>query len=70
MTTTKADWSMEYCPRLDNGRPGQEYPDTPGQGRRFPDRSEEVNVQKRIFLMFFFCISVHSEHFLFLGEKS
>ena len=45
--------------------PGQEYPDTPGPGRRFPDRSEGVNVQKRIFFNVFFCNSVHSEHFYF-----
>ena len=50
--------------------PGQDYPDTPGPGRRFPARSEGVIVQKRKFFMCFFYISGHSEHFLFLCEKS
>ena len=50
--------------------PGQDYPDTPGPGRRFPAWSEGVIVQKRKKFHVFFCISGHSEHFSFLGEKS
>ena len=71
MNTTKTDRSVEYRPGLENGSQGREYPDTPGPGRHFPARSEGVIVQKRKKnICVFFCISDHSEHFLFLGEKS
>ena len=48
---------------------GQDYPDTLGPGRRFPAQSEGVIVQKTKKFYVFFCISGHSEHFLFLGEN-
>ena len=61
-------WSFGLGRKMDG--PGQDYLDTPGPGRRFPARSEEVIFQKKKKFYVFFCISGHSEPFLFLGEKS